>query len=189
MQHNPTAPADIISPAEAQFWQEQAGRVPSLLREMMGKIPTDKDAWNISNPWKVLGVGAGAALGAFSFSNSVAGKWKWVARAAAAGSVVAGFYVSKVQNLIMCGIRHSLPEVVQAMEGFVDKLEQDPGLKQQLADYLSAHVTARDIQKNGLDQAVMGTASEFATVNHLLDIENMGQRVHAKMLAEGCISR
>ena len=140
---------DIISPAEARFWQEQAQKAPAALREMtatLNRVNAD------FRPYQVGGVAVGAILGGATFTKYVPGKWKWVSGIGAAASLLVGVLAGKVRSVNDANERYMQ---------YADGLEKDPQLQQQLAQFLSAHVTADDIQRKGIENAVLEQVMMF----------------------------
>ncbi|MDX2072771.1 MAG: hypothetical protein SFX19_00205 [Alphaproteobacteria bacterium] len=148
---NPHIPADIISHAEAKFWQEQAARAPSLLRQKLDQN-FDK-AMSAFTAYKVGGVALGGALGVATFTKAIPGRWKWASGVASALSL--GF------GLLMGGVQNVSRPMKQGLLNYADALEKSPELQQKLADFLSSTVTAEQIQHGGLEAVVHDRAIDF----------------------------
>ena len=166
----PTQPqADVISPNEAKFWQQQANRAPALLRED-AKHTFDAMRGGFAG-YKIAGVGVGAALGALTFTEHVRGKWKIATVLGAAASLMVG------------GLMHSLNRETDTLEvmvaSFATALESSPEGRESLAKRLQETISAEDIQKLGLDKAV-------ATRTHdvMMEALNKGTGRHTAKLGQ-----
>ncbi len=155
------APTDIISPAEARFWQEWADKVPGLMRTQVQGFSNKFNS--ILTPWKVGGVVLGTTLGVASFTKAVPGKWKWVSGGAAVASLTTSYVASLFQRASM--------QVDKVRANYADTLERDPELRQKLADFLSSTVTADKIQDFGIEYAVLMQANAFGRLTQYLQIE------------------
>ena len=144
--------ADVISPAEAKFWQEWAEKAPVLLRT--AGVSVVNDVHKDMAFYKIGGIALGAALGGASFTNYIQGKWKWAARGAAALALGASLLLDVSQGF--SGFNEA------SMRNFADALEKDPNLRNQLAISLSANITAEHIQEMGIEKAVLQTVLGFA---------------------------
>lgn len=148
---------NTISPAEAQFWHEQAEKAPQLLR---AKIQEANKELTPDLPLKkVVGIGLGAVLGAASFTERVPGYWKLLT---GSGAIVAGFIGWEAWA------RQNRAQSVRADSvDYANRLERDPALTNMLANYLGTCVTADDIQERGLNAAIALHTDVFAIRSHL----------------------
>jgi len=136
--------ADVISPAEAKFWQEWADKMPALVRDneqIMIGLKAEM------TPYKTAMVAVGAALGVATFTKYVKGNWKWATGLSAVGAFASAAHSSYIQS----GIK----ERIQSNLGYAEMLERDPRMREQLAQFLSTHVTADKIQRYGIEDAVV----------------------------------
>lgn len=141
---------EIISPAEAKFWQEWADKTPALIR-MGGEKLGQANSWMSSA--QIAGVAMGAALTIASFTKQVPGKWKWASGLAAATSFTGAWAASQMKP--------ALANEQQAFLNYADALEKSPELKAQLADFLGKTVNAEMIQMGGIGYAVGDQALAF----------------------------
>lgn len=151
------ARTDIITPAEKQFWHEQAQRAPQLLRVEISKA--DKELTSDLPMKKVAGIGLGAALGAASFSERVPGYWKLLTGGSAVVAGVIGWEAWAKQDKAQT-VRRDLAD-------YANTLESTPVMSNPLGEYLATHVTAENIQKDGLDKSVLLHTKLFAIENGL----------------------
>jgi len=165
MTQNPQPQAEIITPAEAQFWQDWANKAPALIRAKVSENIDPVDG-RVNN-FKMLSFGLGALLGAASFTKYIPGKWKIASGAGTAGALAFGAFAGQISG----GIQHSKAHFMS----YADTLEQNPALKQQLANYLSNNVTAA--QAADIDMAVFSKAMQFGLQNKLLQIDEQGRPV------------
>jgi len=144
--------ADVISPAEAKFWQEQAERAPALLRHFIqedtGKLKSSMQIYKIS------GIALGAALGIASFTKYIPGKWKIASGLGAAASLLAGTMAGSTQK--------ASDDIQHMFISFADMLEKNPQARSSVASRLQQAVTADDIQQFGLDKAIALRMSDLA---------------------------
>ena len=161
------AQPDIISPAEAKFWQEYADKMPSLVRDNEQIIMGFKD--NLT-PYKVAMTALGAALGLATFTKHVKGNWKW-----ATGLSAAGAFASAARSAY---IQSGMGERIQSNLAYAEELERDPKIRQQLAQFLSTHVTADKIQRYGLENAVVREGFMFQGENrHCFNQQSAGNLI------------
>lgn len=144
----PVAPAqpqaDIISPNEAKFWQEWAAKAPGLIRVQSSE--SIRQFQSAVTPYKVGGIGLGAALGIATFTKHIPGYWKILSGAVAGGALAFGLAVGSAQGAI--------GQTEEIVKSYANALEKSPELREQLAHALSASVTAEQIQQVGIEKAV-----------------------------------
>jgi len=150
---------DIISPNEHEFWREQAVRAPQLLRAELE--PAMEKLGSALMPYKIGGIGLGAALGAATFSKHVKGKWKYATGAAAVICAGFGSFIHMAQKMA--------DPAADAVFDNVNAVTTDPAKLEKLANYLSATVTAERIQELGLDKAVTYATMNFADQTRSFD--------------------
>ena len=150
--------ADVISPNEAKFWAEQAQRAPALIQQEI--LTTKKSFLDKIQMGTMASIGFGSAMTVATFSKYTSGKWKLLTGAAAAASFV-GSYMVSVMN-------RSFNATEQEFTAYANALATNPNLSNGLADFLSKTVTAENIQKVGLDKAVLHHAMEYATTTPLI---------------------
>jgi hypothetical protein len=148
-QSGPQPAQEVISPAEARFWDEWAAKAPALVRRNIAQI--NPPAFMAAG---AAGVALGVVLGVASFSKKVPGKWKILTGGTAIGSALAG--------ALGMGVANSLGVVSQRYREFADRLEASPELQKDLAAYLSSHIDAQTVGQNGIERAVMMQTSQFA---------------------------
>ncbi|MFO0389269.1 MAG: hypothetical protein ACK502_06070 [Alphaproteobacteria bacterium] len=179
-------PTNNTSKAEMDFWSEWADKAPEILRANVQKMMLEFNAMPpYGNPYKTAGVTLGAVLGAATLTKWVRGGWKWATGATAVGSLAVGLYMGKKLDEVVCLGQHLMPELFKKINAFADVLEKDPELRKQLADYLSTHVTAKDIQSRGVEEAVTGKTIEFGATTPYLDSQTLSKHVLQQMKENG----
>jgi hypothetical protein len=151
---------EVISPAEAKFWREQADKASALLRE--SAVRDLSGTYQVAGAYKVSGVALGTALGLATFTKYVPSKWKWLSGAAAGASMAFGVASGVLQG--------RTSQMQQRVLGYADALERDPAMKEQLANWLSSFVTA-DMAHAGIEKAVAEQAVAMAL--HRPQLQNM----------------
>jgi len=154
MMNYPAGAPPLITPAEAQFWQDQAGKVPQMIR-----AESDATQKYVTRPLaiaKIFTMGAGVAMAVATFSKMTSGKWKWLSGAGALLSIGSCWAFTGMQSLTKYG--------QAAYLNYANALESYPEYTQELGQYLSSHVTAADIQQRGLETSVLGHSMEFAMI-------------------------
>jgi len=151
---------DIITPAEAQFWADWAAKAPALIRYSIAQNIDPVGAQFDTR--KNLGFAVGAAFGIAMLTKYVPGKWKLLSGAAAGAS----FGLGTMAGQISAGIRQSKAQFTN----YADALEKEPALQQQLAHFLSATVSAENIQAYGIENAVFNQAMAFGAQTPYLQL-------------------
>jgi hypothetical protein len=146
-----TEKGGVISPAEAKFWQEWAAKAPHLVRSQLSES-LDK-VTSALTPYKVGGVALGAVLGGATFTKHVPGKWKILSGLSSAASLAFAAFMGSMQS--------ASGEAEAMFLRYADALERNPALQQKLASYLSATVTAENLQSEALEKVVLSKALEF----------------------------
>lgn len=147
--------ADVISPAEAKFWQEWADKAPAIIRQDVAKHMAKANDAMI--PYTVGSI----ALGALLSLGMLGAKGKWGKGLFAAGSaagVAGGLYLH-------FGQRQRSVDVGGRNLKCADEIENNPVLREELARVLEKTITAEDIQRYGIEEAVGHAASSY--INHL----------------------
>lgn len=153
--------ADVISPAEAKFWQEWAEKAWFYVKQQAVTLPVTGDDVPTRNNWRIIGVALGAAFAAASFSKYVPGKWKIATGGAAVGSALAGFAIGRSQDYFIDKIRTALPEQRKLLMDYGDRLQSDIALQKQFADYLERTVTKEDFQGRDMEDVMRVKVLEF----------------------------
>ena len=157
------AQPDIISPAEAKFWQEWAQKAPVLIRSK-GLDVTNKATSYLSFS-RNTAVGIGAALGVATLSKFVSGKWKALTGGASGISFVSAVVFNKMRNATL--------DMHMSSVNALNDLENDPNMRMRLAEYLSNNVTADKIKAHGIENAVLMEAIRFVTPQLNVSTQNI----------------
>ncbi len=144
--------AEVISPAEAQYWLDWANKAPSLLRSKAVEAIDKSDFY--LKLGAISGVTLGAISGIASFTKHVKGNWRWVTGLGSLAALAFGGISWATQS--------KTGDAKNQIFQYAAALEQSPALKQQLANWFSASITANMAQA-GIEKAVMEQSLAFAT--------------------------
>lgn len=155
-----TEKGGVVSPAEAQFWQEWAAKAPHLVR---GQLTQSLDKVMAAlTPYKVGGVALGAVLGGATVTPYVPGKWKILSGLTAAASLGFGAFMGSMQS--------AYGETQAMFLRYAEALDRNPAMQRNLANYLSATVSAENLQSEMLDKVVLGKTLEFGMQTPYLSV-------------------
>ncbi len=153
------APAqDVITPAEAKFWLEAAGKAPALIRDQLGVVP-DVPNKPTGTPIRIFGFTIGATLAAATCY--IPGKWKILSGGASVVAAGAGMYLGALRDVDYTLATDSMRHVKQKYLNYANALERSPELQAQLGNYFGAQMTGDFIESRSIEDAVKQKAVEF----------------------------
>jgi hypothetical protein len=169
--------------AEMQFWNDCAGKTSTLIRSEVNKIPDQiANQPRVSSGYSGVLIGLGAVLTGLSFTRVFPGKWKWLSGGAAAVSLAGGVAINskvKAMNAEIDASTQMISTMQQGLTSYATALDTNPVLREKLAQYFSANITAQELQRNSLESTLLAKCAEFAQASPQLH-KTFGEKVTAQ---------